>query len=71
MDLPQFVILIQIKKKQCSSQLDLLDFFLALILKYLIFRHKDCLFEKIRLKPFFWLNSVCVSSMICKCVDQF
>ena len=56
MDLPQFTILIQIKKKQCSSQLDLLDFFLAFILKYLIFRDKDCLFEKIRLKPFFWLN---------------
>ena len=33
MDLPQFVILIQIKKKQCSSQLDLLDFFITSIFK--------------------------------------
>ena len=67
MDLPQIVILIQIKKKQCSSQLDLL----VLVLKYLIFRDKDYLFEKIRLKPFFWLNSVCVSPMIYECLDQF
>ncbi len=45
--------------------------FLRFQLKYLIFYDKYYLFEKIRLKPFFGLNSVCVSLIIYGFMDQF